>query len=125
MTYVAGDTCANARNPPAALKALYKLAPEEDAARAEELGKLLKRRPEWSLAPRPDEAVPPTLDAFLAAVACDAADKYQSARAADTIRDLSAKDGFLEGTSLPQTNAEKEQKKERKCVKPQCAKIVE
>ena len=58
VTYVAGDTCAHARNPTAALKALYKLAPDEDAARAEELGKLLKRRPEWSLAPRPDEAVP-------------------------------------------------------------------
>ena len=117
MTYVAGDTCAHARNPTAALKALYKLAPEEDAARAEELGKLLKRRSEWNLAPRPDEAVPPTLEAFLSAVACGAADS-------DTIRDLSAKDGFLINTSPPQTNADKERKKERKCVKPQCAKIV-
>ncbi len=27
----------------------YKLAPEEDAARAEELGKLVARRPEWRL----------------------------------------------------------------------------
>ena len=97
----------------------YKLAPEEDAARAEELGKLVARRPEWNLKPRADEAVPPSLDAFLAAVACGAAD------AADTIRDLSAKDGFLINTSPPQTNAEKERKKERKCVKPQCAKIVE
>ena len=116
MTYVAGDTCAHARNPTAALKALYKLAPEEDAARAEELGKLLKRRPEWNLEPRQDEAVPPTLEAFLAAVDCGAA---------DTIRDLSAKDGFLINTSPPQSNEQKERKKERKCVKPQCAKIVE
>ena len=89
----------------------YKLAPEEDAARAEELGKLVARRPEWNLEPRPDEAVPPTLEAFLAAVACGSA---------DTIRDQSAKDGFLEGTSLPQTNAEKERKKERECVDPMC-----
>ena len=95
----------------------YKLAPEEDAARAEELGKLVARRPEWNLEPRPDEAVPPSLEAFMTAVACGAGE-------ADTIRDLSAKDGFLEGTSPPQTNAEKERKKERKCVKPQCAKIV-
>ena len=95
----------------------YKLAPEEDAARAEELGKLVARRPEWNLEPRPDEAVPPTLDAFLAAVNCGAA--------ADTVRDLSAKDGFLINTSPPQTNEAKERKKERKCVKPQCAKIVE
>ena len=92
VTYVAGDTCAHARNPTAALKALYKLAPEEDATRAEELGKLVARRPEWRLEPRPDEAVPPTLEAFLAAVACGAAE--------DTIRDQSAKDGFLEGTSI-------------------------
>ena len=96
----------------------YKLAPEEDAARAEELGKILKRRPEWNLEPRPDEAVPPTLEAFLAAIACVEG-------AADTIRDLSAKDGFLINTSPPQTNEAKERKKERKCVKPQCAKIVE
>ena len=96
----------------------YKLAPEEDAARAEELGKLVARRPEWRLEPRPDEAVPPTLEAFLAAVACGEG-------AADTIRDLSAKDGFLINTSPPQTNEQKERKKERKCVKPQCAKIVE
>ena len=79
----------------------------------------MARRPEWNLEPRPDEAVPPSLDAFLAAVACGAAD------AADTIRGQSAKDGFLAGTSPPQSNAEKERKKERKCVKPQCAKIVE
>ena len=117
VTYVAGDTCAHARNPTAALKALYKLAPEEDAARAEELGKPVARRPEWKLEPRPDEAVPATLGAFLAAVACGEG-------AADTIRDLSAKDGFLINTSPPQTNQEKERKKERKCVKPQCAKIV-
>ena len=116
MTYVAGDTCAHARDPTPALKALYKLAPEEDAARAEELGKLVARRPEWNLEPRPDEAVPPSLEAFLAAVACGSA---------DTIRDQSAKDGFLAGTSPPQTNEEKSRKKERKCVKPQCAKIVE
>ena len=122
VTYVAGDTCAHAgrgrRDPTPALKALYKLAPEEDAARAEELGKLLKRRPEWNLEPRPDEAVPPSLEAFLAAVACGDGE-------ADTIRDLSAKDGFLINTSPPQTNEQKERKKERKCVKPQCAKIVE
>ena len=93
----------------------YKLAPEEDAARAEELGKLVARRPEWRLEPRPDEAVPPTLEAFLAAVACGSA---------DTIRDQSAKDGFLINTSPPPTNKEKERAKARKCVKPQCAKIV-
>ena len=56
----------------------------------------MERRPEWKLEPRPDEAVPPTLDAFLAAVAC-------GADAADAIRGQSAKDGFLEGTSLPQS----------------------
>ena len=78
----------------------------------------MAKRPEWRLEPRPDEAVPPSLDDFLEAVACGEGE-------ADTIRGQSAKDGFLEGTSLPQTNAEKEQKKERKCVKPQCAKIVE
>ena len=71
----------------------YKLAPEEDAARAEELGKLVARRPEWNLEPRPDEAVPPSLDDFLEAVACGEGE-------ADTIRDQSAKDGFLEGTSI-------------------------
>ena len=118
VTYVAGDTCAHARDPTAALKALYKLAPEEDAARAEELGKLVARRPEWNLEPRPDEAVPPSLEAFLAAVACGDGE-------ADTIRDLSAKDGFLINTSPPPTNKEKERAKARKCVKPQCAKIVE
>ena len=95
----------------------YKLAPEEDATRAEELGKLVARRPEWRLEPRPAEAVPPSLEAFLAAVACGSAD--------DTIRRTSAKDGFLINTSPPQTNEQKERKKERKCVKPQCAKIVE
>ena len=78
----------------------------------------MARRPEWRLEPRPDEAVPPTLEAFLAAVACGEG-------AADTVRDLSAKDGFLINTSPPQSNADKERKKERKCVKPQCAKIVE
>ena len=77
------------------------------------------------LEPRPDEAVPPTLDAFLAAVACGSADTDLSARAADTIRDQSAKDGFLINTSPPPTNKEKERAKARKCVKPQCAKIVE
>ena len=44
---------------------------------------------------------------------------------ADTIRDQSAKDGFLINTSPPPTNKEKERAKARKCVKPQCAKIVE
>ena len=53
----------------------------------------MARRPEWNLEPRPDEAVPPSLEAFLAAVAC-------GADAADTIRDQSAKAGFLEGTSI-------------------------
>ena len=53
----------------------------------------MANRPEWRLEPRPDEAVPPTLEAFLAAVACGEGE-------ADTIRDLSAKAGFLEGTSI-------------------------
>ena len=53
----------------------------------------LANRPEWNLEPRPDEAVPPSLDDFLEAVACGEGE-------ADTIRDQSAKDGFLEGTSI-------------------------
>ena len=51
----------------------------------------LATRPEWNLEPRPDEAVPPSLDDFLEAVACGAA---------DTIRGQSATDGFLASTSV-------------------------
>ena len=65
----------------------------------------MARRPEWKLEPRPDEAVPPTLEAFLAAVACGAA---------DTIQDQSATDGFLAGTSLPQSNKRKRESEGKK-----------